>query len=143
MAESALSNFPRVRRAFVDFNKRAGSAFCRVRRAFVDLGTVLLTIFKKCLNENRSLLIVEMGHLPESTILQMLSWMSCWKPVFWTVQMNVWPNWFPYWRLTHQKWTINIQAKVRLLEEELLYDLFSIPPTNRHLENITYPQVII
>ena len=45
MAESALSNFPHVRRAFVDFNKRAvnaGSAFCRVRRAFVDLGTVLL-----------------------------------------------------------------------------------------------------
>ena len=47
MAESALSNFPRVHRAFVDFNKRAanaGSAFCRVRRAFVDLGTVLLSL---------------------------------------------------------------------------------------------------
>ena len=45
MAESALSNFLRVRREFVDFNKRAanaGSAFCRVRRTFVDLGTVLL-----------------------------------------------------------------------------------------------------
>ena len=37
----------RVRRAFVDFNKRAanaGSAFCRVRRAFVDLRIVLLSI---------------------------------------------------------------------------------------------------
>ena len=47
MAESALSNFPRVRRAFVDFNKRAanaGSVSCRVRRTFVDLGTVLLKV---------------------------------------------------------------------------------------------------
>ena len=45
MAESALSNFPHVYRAFVDFNKRAanaGSVSCRVRRAFVDLGIVLL-----------------------------------------------------------------------------------------------------
>ena len=47
MAESALSNFPRVHRTFVDFNKRAanaGSAFCRVRHAFVDLGSVLLRV---------------------------------------------------------------------------------------------------
>ena len=61
MAESALSNFPSVRRAFVDFNKRAanaGSAFCRVRHAFVDLGTVLL-IIKELYSRSKKLLTLK------------------------------------------------------------------------------------